>query len=99
MLKMQTEQQTFQQEAYMRQEQANNDPIKQIQADPTLTPAEKMEAITRLKQAYDPDSVGWGETEKLSPLMIGGLFIGGLFAMGLLSKLAGRKKNNAPMGV
>jgi hypothetical protein len=96
MLKQQSDQQTFEQEAYMRQEKANNDPIKEIQADPELSPQEKAQAIAVINEALDPDNMGvFGQTEKFNPLMALGIVAGIILVVGVAKRLSG---NNAPVG-
>ena len=99
MLKQQSDQQTFEQEAYMRQEKANSDPIQEIQANEDLSPQEKAEAIAVINQALDPDNMGvFGQTEKFNPLMALGIVAGIILVMGVASRLRGNNAPARPMG-
>ena len=98
MLKMQTQQQTFEQEQALKMIAQQTDPIAEIQANPDLTPDQKAQAIAEINMALDPEGEGFGQTKPINPLMIGGLFIGVIFAMGFISKMRNRNRNTAPVG-
>jgi hypothetical protein len=87
-LKMQSDQQNFENAQALKYIAQQTSPIAEIQEDPNLTPLEKAEAQAVINQAFDPIGEGYGQTKKTNPLMYVAV-LGGIF---LLMAMAGKMK-------